>query len=228
MSFTNWQKKSDADLVKYRAASPALVAVRTYVLNKFGGADLGLYGVREVRGGKSKSSHSFGSAWDWSYRGVGRQVADQVIGFLITNHVKLGVQAIHDYQNGRIWHSDRVTDPNGGWRTQRTDRFGMGQKWGDWLHVEVNEAMWADGRSVDEKLGSQSAGRPVLSKGSSGDDVVFVQKVLRDKAGQQVTVDGRFGTQTEMAVRNVQAFCALRVSGVVDAATWDVLLMLAG
>jgi hypothetical protein len=228
MGFTNWQKKSDADLVKYRAASPALVAIRTHVLDMFGGANLGLYGVREVRGGTAKSSHAFGSAWDWSYRGPGREVADQVIGFLIVNHVKLGVQAIHDYQNGRIWHSDRVTDPNGGWRSQRADKFGMGQKWADWLHVEVNEDMWADGRSVAVKLGSQNPGRPVLSKGSFGDDVVFVQKVLRDKANQMVTVDGRFGTQTEMAVRNVQAFCSLRVSGVVDAATWDVLLFLAG
>lgn len=223
--FTNWQKKLKAEMAKFTKASPALVSLKDYLIPTFGGADLGLYGVRKVRGSLfAWSSHSFGSAWDYSYRGLPREVAEKVIAFLISNSEELGIQAIHDYMNSRIWHADRSGDKNGGWKNQRKDKEGMGQPWGDWLHIEVNERKWADGRSVLEKLGSDT--RRVLRRGDSGEDVKIVQSVLRDKAGQTITVDGKFGSQTEMAVRNVQAFVSGGkgpVTGVVDSEFWKVI-----
>jgi len=69
--------------------------------------------------------------------------------------------------------------------------------------------------------------RRTLRLGDSGGDVQIVQAVLRDKAGQTVTVDGKFGPQTEAAVVNVQRFFKLPVTKVVDAATWAVIDLLA-
>lgn len=210
-TFTNWQQKSAADLAKFRVSAPALTTLRTHVLAEFGGVDLGIYGVRNVRGRESLSSHSFGAAWDWSYRGMDRDVADRVIAWLIANSAELGVQAIHDYLRCRIWRANRSGDKNGGWQKQRADNEGMGQTWGDWLHIEVNERQWNDGRPVNEKIGPPP--RPVLRFGDRGDYVKIVQAVLRDKAAQPVTVDGRFGMQTESAVKNVEAFLKMRPDG---------------
>lgn len=221
--FTDWARKPTTELAKFRKASPALVALRVYIIATYGGADLGIYGVRSTRNGKATSTHSFGAAWDWSYRGKGRAAADSVIELLINNSAELGVQAIHDYLNCRIWHAGR------GWKAQRPDQFGMGQTWGDWLHVEVNERQWADDRPVEAKLGKPV--RRTLQSGDRGEDVKLVQTTLASKAGQSVTPDGVFGTQTEIAVRNVQSFVTQGkgpVTGVVDNTFWGVIDMLNG
>lgn len=220
-TFTNWQQKPAADLAKFRVPAPALTTLRAHVLAEFGGVDLGIYGVRNSRGRKSLSSHAFGSAWDWSYRGMNREVADRLIAWLIEHSAELGIQAIHDYLRSRIWRANRSGDKNGGWQKQRADKEGMGQTWGDWIHVEVNERQWNDGRSVNEKIGPPP--RPVLKVGDRNDYVRIVQAVLRDKAGQAVTVDGKFGAQTETAVKNVEAFLKMPPDGVVDAAFWSVI-----
>ncbi len=69
--------------------------------------------------------------------------------------------------------------------------------------------------------------RRTLKRGDQGDDVLFVQTTLRNKAGQPVTLDGKFGAQTEGAVVNVQKFFALPVTKEVDTATWSVIDLLA-
>jgi hypothetical protein len=223
--FTDWQKKRTSDLAKFPRSAPALTSLRDYLVPTFGGADNGIYGVRKIRGSsRSRSSHSFGAAMDYSYRGLSREVADRVIEFLINNSEELGVQAIHDYMACRIWRANRSGDKNGGWQKQRKNNEGMGQTWGDWLHIEVSERKWSDGRSVLEKLGSDT--RRVLRRGDSGDDVLWVQHTLRNKANQNITTDGKFGTQTEMAVRNVQAFLSGGkgpITGVVDSEFWKII-----
>lgn len=223
--FTDWQKRPSTDLAKFPAAAPALKSLEMHVLDTYGGANLGIYGVRETRGGKALSSHAFGAAWDWSFRGLKRSVANTVIDFLIDNSAELGVQAVHDYQNCRIWRAGR------GWKKQKPDRFGMGQAWADWLHVEVNERQWSDGRAVSTKLKGEA--RPVLRRGDKDAGtgktwVADLQTTLKTKAGQPMTVDGWFGTQTEMAVRNVQAFFKAPVTGVCDAQTWRIVEVLNG
>jgi peptidoglycan hydrolase-like protein with peptidoglycan-binding domain len=56
----------------------------------------------------------------------------------------------------------------------------------------------------------------------SGQDIRVLQDFLR-RAGQQVTIDGEFGTSTWRAVRAFEAANALPVDGVVDAGDIDVL-----
>lgn len=222
--FTDWQKRPKSDLTKFRTASPALVSLRNHLLANYGGASLGIYSVRNVRGGSRESSHSFGAAMDWSYRGISRDVANSVIDFVINNSNELGVQAVHDYQNSRVWRANRSSDKDNGWKTQRKNKTGMGQPWADWLHIEVNERQWADGRTVDEKIKTEF--RPTLRRGDKGEHVRSVQITLRDKASQNIVIDGIFGVQTEMAVRNVQSFLTNGkgiITGVVDAEFWKII-----
>ena len=65
--------------------------------------------------------------------------------------------------------------------------------------------------------------RRTLKRGDSGDDVREAQSIMATEAGQTITVDGRFGPQTETAVINVQRFFQLPVTAQVDARTWAVL-----
>jgi hypothetical protein len=69
---------------------------------------------------------------------------------------------------------------------------------------------------------------PVLKRGDTGDYVLWAQTLLRDRAGQNIAVDGQFGGQTELAVRNVQTVVhfshpEFAINGMVDHPTWWVL-----
>jgi hypothetical protein len=65
----------------------------------------------------------------------------------------------------------------------------------------------------------------VLTKGATGTEVTKLQALLRYVWNQQeVTPDGNFGSVTEQAVRNVQAWCKLTVDGVVGRQTWTSIL----
>lgn len=60
-----------------------------------------------------------------------------------------------------------------------------------------------------------------IRKGDVNADVYAAQVVLRLRAGQpHVVADGKFGAQTEAAVRSVQAYFGLTVDGVVGPKTW--------
>jgi GH25 family lysozyme M1 (1,4-beta-N-acetylmuramidase) len=58
--------------------------------------------------------------------------------------------------------------------------------------------------------------------------VTYLQDVLKFKAGQRVTTDGWFGSQTEFAVRQLQKFFGLTVDGWVGPQTWAVIDYLTG
>lgn len=61
-----------------------------------------------------------------------------------------------------------------------------------------------------------------LRKGSKGDEVVTLQKLL-NKFGNQLAVDGEFGDITEKAVKAYQKFKGLEPDGIVGAKTWAAL-----
>jgi putative chitinase len=65
-------------------------------------------------------------------------------------------------------------------------------------------------------------GRPVLRRGSKGEDVAVLQSMLR-RLGYRLTIDADFGAATELAVMRVQAARKLTVDGIVGPATWRVL-----
>ena len=72
-------------------------------------------------------------AWDWRWAnpGPGRANAYVVIEFCINHAAATGVQAVHDYANGRYWHSNK------GWRNAKpSPSTGFGQSWAKWLHIE--------------------------------------------------------------------------------------------
>jgi peptidoglycan hydrolase-like protein with peptidoglycan-binding domain len=65
-------------------------------------------------------------------------------------------------------------------------------------------------------------GRAHLKRGDSGGDVPALQKALNNH-GEDVTVDGIFGLQTEKALKDFQAQSGLESTGKVDSGTWRAL-----
>jgi hypothetical protein len=149
--FHNWQKAGAADKLRFRKASPNLVALRDFLLKRWGGKDIGIYGVRPIRGGEAMSSHSFGAAMDWRYDN--RKEGQAAIRWLIKNSKELGIQAIHDYYGGTIWRSVRSAPDKGGWKPADPDpNTGMGQAWAKWLHIETTKTDWANSTPVEKRL----------------------------------------------------------------------------
>jgi hypothetical protein len=226
-TFTDWSAFPPATMARYTTDSPNLVAIEAYIESRWPGTKgLGIRGVRAQRGNKKKRSvHSWGAALDLSWRGLPRAVADEIIAFLIDHSAELGVQAIHDYQGCRIWRSWR---PGGkrGWLAQRPSADGMGQPWGDWIHIEVTEQAWRDGREVTDRIGTV---RPTLTVGATGDPVRVLQQILTERAGQDVgRPDGQFGQRTLAGWRNVAAFLRLPADDQVQGADWDAVALLDG
>lgn len=79
-----------------------------------------------------------------------------------------------------------------------------------WLEVGA-----ADAGATAPKL----PGRPELRRGAAGADVRTLQLALT-RLGFALAADGDFGPRTEGAVRAFQASRGMRVTGVVDEATW--------
>ncbi len=63
-----------------------------------------------------------------------------------------------------------------------------------------------------------------LGRGAAGDVVVWAQQHLY-AAGQQISIDGGFGPQTQAAVERFQAAKGLPVTGIIDYLTWSQLLL---
>lgn len=68
----------------------------------------------------------------------------------------------------------------------------------------------------------------VLNVGCKGDDVRYIQGVLKLRANQDIAIDGDFGRQTEEAVRTMQRFFGLTVDGWIGNQTEAVIDFLAG
>ena len=213
--YTNWHdgRKPGAP---WDGPSPNLRAVLAYCKARWGLVDLGCYGVRPIRGGTRWSAHAFGAAQDIGYRnGPSREVIEnEVIPFLEQHAAQLGLQRIHDYMAKRYWQAGK------GWIGRPP---GQGH---DWLHIETTEQAWADGRSVEERIGgaapapaspaavqvARSSWRTV-KLGSKGEAVKKVQAVVG------ATPDGQFGPKTEAAVRTYQTQNGLVSDGIVGPKT---------
>ena len=233
----------------YNKCSPALTAINKYLIDRWGGQSLGCFNVRDIKGTTVPSTHSWGAARDWRYQdpGPGRRVAKaEILPFLISNSKELGIQAIHDYVNSRIWRSSWYAQDGDGWRDVKPNPDkGMGASWATYFHIEVNRSQWADGRSVEEKIGADPAPKPepfrpkqgkfgdyperkksVIRLGSTGPEVRYLQGVL-DKARIATQVDGQFERLTDRSVRRFQQRNGLKVDGVVGRQTWDAVDRLA-
>jgi peptidoglycan hydrolase-like protein with peptidoglycan-binding domain len=77
-----------------------------------------------------------------------------------------------------------------------------------------------------EKLDLADKGDPTLRSGSHGVAVRGLQRVLLG-AGygvEAIEIDGRFGPETEAAVKALQEASGIEVDGVVGPKTWDALI----
>ena len=97
-------------------------------------------------------------------------------------------------------------------------KFGYNfQDFRGWVDDAMNE-----GVNVTYVEAEPMVNHPTLRKGDSGPDVVYLQTLLCD-VGETLTVDGKFGSKTETAVKDFQRLYQLTVDGVVGPATWDAL-----
>jgi hypothetical protein len=190
-------------------------AWKAYVLGRWpGGVDLGTWNVRNIRGGSSLSVHAVGRAWDWRYAapGPGRGAAEDAMAFTIEHHELLGLQAIHDYANCRIWRCSRGGS-GPAWKQQKPGN-GMGASWATWLHFEVHPDSPLHTHSVTDVLTSggvnstpplpagpsASLPLPTLRRNDQGPLVEQLQGVLTFWNYYRSRVDGDFGPRTEAAV----------------------------
>lgn len=93
--------------------------------------------------------------------------------------------------------------------------------------IDVRKTYLAHAKKLIAPLVGASAdppgsGLPVLFRGSTGDAVTNVQRLLVSK-GYPLALDGDFGAATEVAVKHLQVFAALAPDGVVGAKTWAAL-----
>lgn len=231
MMYFNWQRSGLTPGTPYDRTSPNIAAIRDHVRARFGGTNLGTYGVRPITGGSQWSSHAFGAAWDWGY-GADNALRLRVIDWLIANHEALHVQMIVDEGHDRVWKSHRAELGGPGWKA--VDIVGWA-----WLHIETTKDGWGDGTPVEQRLGTPApapvptgaptmadvaaalavAKRTVLRLGSKGNAVEWAQIALRN-AGHRVALDGNFGPQVDGAVRAFQTAKRITVDGVVGKQTW--------
>ncbi len=98
-----------------------------------------------------------------------------------------------------------------------------GVSWWDWQ--EARGYTWPAISQGISPLTNAAAvgGEASIHKGSAGDLVIWAQEHLR-AAGENVKVDGGYGTRTVAAVENFQSTHGLPVDGVIGPQTWSALL----
>lgn len=143
--YYNWQKATKLDKVRFGGkASPNVVAIKDYLIKRYGGSSVGIVNKREVRGGTSLSTHYFGAALDWRY--TSRTSALRAMREMVAHSKEWGIQMIVDYVAGTVW------TPKNGWKKQEPNKHGMGQPWAKWLHVETTKNMWGVKTPLSNRL----------------------------------------------------------------------------
>ncbi len=151
-------------------------------------------------------------AWDWMRDQAGR----------------FGLRTFWNV-NGEPWHTQCNDLPNG---VSSWTNAGMPDPPGfRVLGTAAPRAALSAGAAPrpDYGLYPLNADKPVVQLGWHGDLVTYLQRVILDAAGGNISVDGDFGPQTDSRVRDLQAFVKLAVTGTVDwNGTWQIVDHLAG
>jgi hypothetical protein len=99
--------------------------------------------------------------------------------------------------------------------------FGWSKSWSDaqseWWHIRYRPGVWAG-----QTRGGGGGGRPTLTLGARGQNVIALQRDL-NRHGIRVAADGIFGPHTAAAVRGFQAMHGLVADGIAGPLTWRAL-----
>ena len=224
--FVSWQNPAMSPGEPYRPCSPNLVKLREHAEKHWDMQFLGCYTVRPIVGGTSWSTHAYGAAIDLGYRShPDRDMVELVMAFLIFNQAALGVQAVHDYLEGRMWRAGMT-----GWSNRRPGPPN------DHIHVEVHPDAWNWTTTIPQRLkGTEPQlppptpvspaypGRPIRRNSKQTANVKLIQARLNELGFNSGPVDGRFGPVTERAVRAFQTKHAPPVDGWIGPVTWGAL-----
>lgn len=179
---------------------------------------------------------SFHQEWEWGDGHHGAQAIDWVgrdgrhheaWRFLRDHGGLYGLRTFHDV-NSEPWHTQMVDVPLSVSQWRALGKPGPGKWTFPGGTIVTPPPPVTAPAPADYGLYPFNKTKPTLQEGSRGELVVYLQRVVRDKAGQQIVPDGEYGPKTAAAVENVQAFVKLKPTGITDRATWDVIDVLAG
>ena len=119
---------------------------------RWGFTNLGTFVVRNIRGGKTLSTHSLGVAGDVGYpkTRAGRAQAKELWDWLIEHSEALGLCELHDYAYGdfgRGWRCSRNEGQKGVKIFTATDN--AGSIGGAWLHFELEMDLAKDAKALE-------------------------------------------------------------------------------
>ena len=223
-----------------RAATEAF-ALRVQAATKGRLWNNGTYQMRPMRGSSSISVHATGRAIDVSHRKTGkhqgsdRAFALRFVDQLVEHADELGLEMVIDYGHtgglggGRVWKCDRNS-----WKDSKKGVIqGGGNPGSDWFHVELSPAAADNPEQVNLALDKILAGldedaapKPPERPKYPGRPIKYLSTGKAVEAIQHrlgLVVDGKFGGQTDAAVRNFQQANGLTVDGIVGVHTWGKL-----
>lgn len=212
MSFAPW---TGAGSHCSGSATPGARALMAWCLEQFPVAtNGGIYVCRPVRGGTSLSLHAVGRAGDVMFplvAGNPNPNGLRLVQLLRPKAAQLGVQCL--IWNRRIWSAKSpgvAGRPYNGVNPHH-----------DHVHFELSPTagLHLTKATVKAVMGAivTPQGRPVLTLGSEGAAVAFVQRKLG------LVADGQFGPRTAAAVREFKRGHGLSADSVVGPSAWRLL-----
>ena len=115
--------------------------------------NLGTWVVRNIRGGKTLSTHSLGVAGDVGYpkTRAGRAQAKELWDWLIEHSEALGLCELHDYAYGDFGRGWRCSRGEGvkGVVVYKNEKESAGSIGGAWLHFELEMDLAKDAKALE-------------------------------------------------------------------------------
>lgn len=178
----------------------------------------------------AKPDSSFHQIWTWASGKKGAQAIDWVGAhgrhqeawkWLRDNCGRFGLVTFWNV-NGEPWHSQCSDVPNSVSAWKNNGKLDPGT----WV---LPGQPTYPAPLPDYGLWPLNPAKPAIQQGSIGDAVLYLQKVMNDKAGQGLALDGEYGPATTQAVLNLQTFFGMPDrNGRVDKDEWDLIDKLVG
>ena len=120
---------------------------------RWGFTNLGTFVVRNIRGGKTLSTHSLGVAGDVGYpkTRAGRAQAKEAWDWFIEHSEALGLCELHDYAHGDFGRGWRCSRGEGvkGVVVYKNEKESAGSIGGAWLHFELEMRLATDSKAME-------------------------------------------------------------------------------